>query len=143
MNYHLTVTGFQKSLNLVLSGMHYDFRTKRVSNAVKSENDQICIWAIRQHRRLRATVIDKPIVIHYKFYWANKKMDRMNIASAFDKSFEDALQKVGVIKNDGWNDVINVTYDFEIDKQNPRVEVIIEELKEPVYNIFNWKSLGL
>ena len=87
MNYHLTVTGFQKGLNLVLSGMHYDFRTKRVSNSVKSENDQICIWAIRQHRRLRATVIDKPIVIHYKFYWANKKMDRMNIASAFDKSY--------------------------------------------------------
>ena len=143
MNYHLTVKGFTKGLNLVLSGLHYDQKTRRVFNQVKSENDKICIWAIRAHRTLRGTQITKPIVIHYKFYWHNRKMDRMNIASAFDKSFEDALQKVGVLKNDGWNDVINTTYDFEIDKVNPRIEVIIEELDEPVYNIFNWTALGL
>ena len=70
-------------------------------------------------------------------------MDRMNILTAFDKSFQDALQKVGVIKNDGWNDVINITPDFGIDKLDPRIEVIIEELEKPEYNIFNWKSLGL
>ena len=143
MNYHLTVRGFKKGLNLLLSGFHYDYKTRRFYNPVKEENDKICIWAIRSHKTLRNTKIEKPIVIHYKVYWADKRMDRMNILSAFDKSFQDALQKVGVIKNDGWNDVINITPDFGIDKQDPRIEVIIEELETPEYNIFNWKSLGL
>lgn len=143
MNYHLTVRGYTKGLNLVLSGFHYNQKTRRFFNPVKEENDRLCIWAIRSHKKLRNTQITKPIVLHYKFYWRDMRSDRMNIFSAFDKSFEDALQKVGVLKNDGWNDVINTTADFEIDKKDPRVEVIIEELETPVYNIFNWKSLGL
>lgn len=143
MNYHLTIRGYRKGLNMVLSGFHYDMRTRRFFNPIKEENDKICIWAIRQHKTLRNTQITKPIVLHYKFYWHDRKSDRMNLFSAFDKSFEDALQKTGVIKNDGWNDVINATQDFDIDKNDPRVEVIIEELDSPIYNVFNWKSLGL
>ena len=139
--YRLTVKGYSKGLNLVLSGVHYDYRTKRVFNPVKAENDKICIWAIRQSIALRNAKIDKPIVIHYKFFWANKRSDRMNIAEAFDKSFQDALQKVGVIKNDGWDDVINATFDFDIDKINPRVEVLIEELGCTTYEIFDWDSV--
>lgn len=139
--YHLTVKGFTKGLNLVLSGVHYDYRTKRVYNSVKAENDKICVWAIRTSRVLRNTKITKPIVIHYKFFWANMRMDRMNIASAFDKSFEDALQKCGVLQNDGWNNVINTTSDFAIDKKNPRVEVLIEEIKDTTYEIFDWSFL--
>ena len=55
--------------------------------------------------------------------------DRMNVASAFIKSFEDALQKQKVIKNDGWNDVLTPTLEFEIDRKNPRVEVVVKEVK--------------
>lgn len=54
----------------------------------------------------------------------------MNTASAFIKSFEDALQKCKVIRNDGYDDVLTPTLEFAIDKQNPRVEVIIEEVEE-------------
>ena len=56
--------------------------------------------------------------------------DRMNVASAFIKSFEDALQKCRVLKNDGWDDVLTPTLSFDIDKQKPRVEVTIEEVEE-------------
>ena len=51
----------------------------------------------------------------------------MNIASAFIKSFEDALQKCNVIKNDGFDDVLTPTLHFEVDKKNPRIEIVIEE----------------
>ena len=54
----------------------------------------------------------------------------MNIASAFIKSFEDALQKCNVIKNDGWDDVLTPTLEFAIDRKEPRVEIIIEEIME-------------
>ena len=56
--------------------------------------------------------------------------DRMNIASAADKSFEDALQKVGFIRNDGFNDVLNCTFEFHIDKDNPRIEITITEVEK-------------
>lgn len=141
--YHLTITGFSRGLNQVLSGVHFDWKTKKVFNTVKAENDKICIWGIRQNKALRNVTIQHPIVIHYKVYWKDKKSDRMNIGSAFDKSFQDALQKMNILKNDGWNDVINATFDFDIDRENPRIEVIIEELKEPIYEVYDWKSLGL
>ena len=64
------------------------------------------------------------------FFVENKMHDRMNTASAFIKSFEDALQKCKVIRNDGYDDVLTPTLEFVIDKQNPRVEVIIEEVEE-------------
>ena len=56
--------------------------------------------------------------------------DRMNVGSAFIKSFEDALQKCGVIKNDGWDDVLTPELHFSIDKENPRVEVSIKEMED-------------
>jgi hypothetical protein len=51
----------------------------------------------------------------------------MNLASATDKSFQDALQLCGVIKNDGWDDVIDITFNFYLDRENPRTEVTITE----------------
>lgn len=126
--FKLTVFGYTDGMNKLLNAFRYDYKTKRIYNNVKSANDKLCITSIRLSKVFRNVTIQKPIVIHYKFYWRDKKMDRMNIASAFDKSFEDALQKTGIIKNDGWDDVINATFDFAIDRQNPRVEVVVEEI---------------
>jgi len=128
MTYEITILGFDSGLNEVLNGVHFDFRTKRVVNPVKKANDELMIKQIRFKLK---DEIDTPIVIHYKFFAKDKRRDRLNIASAFDKSFEDALQKCGVIKNDGWNDVLNADFEFYIDKLNPRVEVIIEQVFEP------------
>ena len=127
--YKLTVKGFKHGLNAVLSGFKYDYRSKRFFNNAKRENDYICIDSIRKSE-IRKVKIKKPIVIHYHIYWKDKRSDRMNIASAFDKSFQDALQKCGVLSNDGWKDVINATFDFNVDRDNPRIEIVIEELDE-------------
>ena len=54
----------------------------------------------------------------------------MNTASAFIKSFEDALQKCGIICNDGYDDVLTPTLYFEVDRQNPRVEVTVEVVED-------------
>lgn len=79
---------------------------------------------------LRGKKIDKPIIIHYRFYVENKMHDRMNTASAFIKSFEDALQKCGIICNDGYDDVLTPTLYFDVDRQNPRVEVTVEVVED-------------
>ena len=128
MEYHLTIYGYDSGLNEVLNGVHYDYKTKKIANPTKKKNDQLCMDYLRfKAPSLRGKEIKLPIVIHYKFYCKDKRRDRMNIASAFDKSFEDALQKVGMIPNDGYNDIYGITSDFMIDKDNPRVEIIIQE----------------
>lgn len=127
MEYQVTVKGFKSGLNELLVGRVYDHRTKKYRNAVKNKNDAICAKYIKASKDLQGVKIVKPIVIHYSFYCENKMHDRMNIASAFIKSFEDALQKCEVIKNDGFDDVLTPTLHFEIDKHNPRVEIVIEE----------------
>ena len=126
MEYKITIYGFDSGLNEVLNGVHYDWRMKRVVNPVKKKNDELMIKQLRFKSELKQ--IQTPIVIHYAFYVKDKRRDRMNIASAFDKSFEDALQKVGFLANDGFNDVLNATFEFHVDKENPRTEITITEL---------------
>lgn len=129
MIYRLTIKGFDSGLNEVLNGVYYDYKSKRVRNPVKANNDKICITAIRIAPELKGVWFDKPIVIHYKHFCKDKRHDRSNIASAVMKSFEDGLQKAHVLKNDGWDDVVGFTHEFFIDKVNPRIEVEIEEVE--------------
>ena len=126
----MTVKGFKSGLNELLGGRMYDHRTKKYRNSEKSKNDAICAKYIKLSKDLRGVKIDRPVIIHYEVYCENKMHDRMNVASAFIKSFEDALQKCRVLKNDGWDDVLTPTLAFDIDKQKPRVEVTIEEVEE-------------
>lgn len=126
--YEITIYGFDSGLNEVLNGVHFDYRLKRIVNPVKKKNDELMIKQLRFKSELKN--IQTPIVIHYAFYAKDKRRDRMNIASAADKSFEDALQKVGFIKNDGFNDVLNATFEFHVDKENPRIEIKITEVEK-------------
>ena len=128
MIHKCTIYGFDSGLNEVLNGVHFDYRQRRVVNPVKKRNDDLMIKQIRFAQDLKN--ITTPIVIHYDFYCKDRRRDRMNIASAADKSFQDALQKCGFIKNDGWNDVLNATFAFFIDKENPRIEITITEIQE-------------
>lgn len=41
----------------------------------------------------------------------------------------DALQKMGIIPNDGWQQVNNLRYSWDVDKVNPRIEVILTEVQ--------------
>lgn len=128
--FHVIVKGFDSGLNEVLGAQvrRYDSRTKRmiVANPEKAKNDKICIKAI--WRDIHNVRLSTPITIHYKAFVKDKKHDRMNIISAFDKSFQDALQTCKALKNDGYDDVVQVTWEMAIDKANPRVEVTITEV---------------
>lgn len=128
--YKITIYGFDSGLNEVLSAVYYDWRTKRVFNREKKKNDDLMIKYLRRCD-FKDVKLKTPIEIDYKFYVKDKRHDRMNIASAFDKSFLDALQKVGMLHNDGYDDVIGFSFDWEIDRTNPRVEVVIREVEEP------------
>lgn len=125
--YKLTITGFDSGLNELLNGVHYDYRIKKLVNPVKKKNDDLMIKQLR-FSPIRNIKLKTPIEIHYDIYAKDKRRDRMNIGSCFDKCFCDSLQKAGILSNDGWNEIVNVSFDYFIDKMNPRVEVTIEEV---------------
>ena len=72
------------------------------------------------------------IKLTYVLYPATKRLtDISNVCSIHDKYFCDALVEAGKLPDDDYTYVPSVTYTFgEIDKDNPRVEIKIEELHE-------------
>lgn len=131
--YKCVVIGYDSGLNELLNAQtkRYDPRTKktRVFNPEKTKNDRLCEKAIRNCQNLKGVHIHKPIFIKYRFYPKDKKRDRSNYSAAFIKSFEDALQHCKVIDNDTYDLVMTPEYYFEIDKNNPRVEVEINTVE--------------
>ena len=132
MKYKVTVSKSNntfpiKGLNELLAGRMYDYRTKKYHNKVKSDNDRVCCVAIR--RDLRGVTIEKPIKCTYFIYAPDKRHDRGNLYSATEKSFLDALQQCNVITNDSWDKCLDGEFHTSVDKANPRVEVIIEEIE--------------
>lgn len=79
--------------------------------------------------RLPKLRIEHPVILHYFFYCRNRRMDIDNICGYFHKVFQDALVAGGIIPDDGWRYVRGMTDSFEIDSNNPRVEIVIEKYK--------------
>ena len=116
-----------KGLNELLEGRLYNPRTHKYHNPVKAENDKKCFIAIK--KAMNNVVIKNPIICTYWIYAKDKMHDRSNVYSAVEKSFLDALQQAGVIKNDGYDDVLDSVFYTQLDKSNPRVEVEIKVLE--------------
>ena len=129
MTYKVVISNSKKTfpligLNELLNGRMYNPRTKKYQNPVKAENDQVCIKAIKKY--MPKVTINRPIKCTFFIYAQDKRHDRGNLACACEKSFLDALQQAGVIGNDGWNFVQDSIFHTELDRKNPRVEVLIQ-----------------
>lgn len=53
--------------------------------------------------------------------------DLDNISSFGRKVIQDALVNAAILKGDGWKYVVGFSDRFEVDKENPRIEVLIRE----------------
>ena len=63
------------------------------------------------------------------WYCKNKKKDKDNIAAGI-KFILDGLVMADVIEDDGWKQVNSFKHSFEVDKQNPHIEVKIKEAEK-------------
>lgn len=70
---------------------------------------------------------EKPVWIDYTFFCPNKKKDLDNISGFFHKVFQDALVERKVIPNDNWKYIKGFSDVFMVDRENPRIEVVITE----------------
>ena len=123
---HFTIEGTMPSLNEYLAETG---RRPQIGGKLKKEYKNMAIQYMRltEFRYYKAT---KPIVIHYVFYEPNKKRDHDNVFAFASKCIQDGLQEAEVISNDGWEQIVNFTHDFYLDRENPRIEVYIEEIED-------------
>lgn len=124
MEYKLIIPGTLPNLNDYIAAE----RANRHKGAkMKADSGNIVAVAIRQC--FGGTRIEKPVEMHYFWYEPNKRRDKDNVSSFGRKVIQDALVQCGVLKDDGWKYVVGFSDRFEVDRENPRIEVLIKEMK--------------
>lgn len=80
--------------------------------------------------------ISEPIHIHYTLYTATKrKCDIDNVISIHKKYLQDALVELGKLEDDDYTFIPSNSESFGgIDKNNPRVDVVIVSQKDYILN---------
>lgn len=88
---------------------------------MKRENTQLVTWISKKIPK------KKRIFLDITWIAKDKRRDPDNIAAAV-KFIWDGLVEAGVIKNDGWSENGGWSNKFDVDKDNPRIEVVIKEV---------------
>lgn len=94
-------------------------------NDMKQEHTEKVAWIARSKIKRELGKVDLNIIWHCE----NRRRDKDNIMAG-TKFILDGLVMAGTIKNDGWRHVGNISHGFVVDKSNPRVEVLLTEIKE-------------
>lgn len=130
--YKVVIDNWDSGLNELLNHQvsRYDPRTHkmRVYNTEKVKNERL-IRGCLQKQGFADVRLKTPIAIEYKIYAKDKKHDRMNLASCLDKCFCDALQTMKILSNDGFDEVVDVIFEVDLDRKNPRAEITITEVE--------------
>jgi Holliday junction resolvase RusA-like endonuclease len=92
-------------------------------SSLKKANTQLVAFCTKQATKRRYKKIDLDIT----WYCKNKRKDKDNIMAG-TKFILDGLVLAGIITNDGWSNVGDIRHTFDVDKQDPRVEVKITEV---------------
>ncbi|WP_028609216.1 Holliday junction DNA helicase [Paenibacillus harenae] len=88
---------------------------------MKDRAIRMVAWsAVKQLGKIKIAKADYTIT----WYCPNKRRDKDNVIAG-QKFIFDGLQEAGIISNDGWSQIGKITHDFGVDKDNPRIEVLI------------------
>ena len=130
MQYKFTIKGTLPNLNDLIAAERQQIRRNgkftTLGNTLKQDNQELVILNLRS--QLKGIHINHPIVIKYCFYEPNRRRDLDNISAFAHKVIQDALVKCEIIENDGWKNITGFTDKFYVDKENPRIEVTLEEV---------------
>jgi len=124
MEYFLIIPGVLPNLNDYIAAE----RTNRHKGAkMKADSGNIVSVSIR--RCLMGVRIEAPVFMEYTWIEPSMRRDKDNISSFGRKVIQDALVQCGVLKDDGWKHVVGFSDRFEVDKENPRIEILIKEVE--------------
>lgn len=118
MSVKIIIPGEMPGMNEIIKAAksHYGQYSK-----MKKTNTELVTWVAKKVPKKERVFLD------ITWYCKNKRRDPDNVASAV-KFIWDGLVEAGVIKNDGWSENGGWSNKFEVDKDNPRIEIIIKEV---------------
>lgn len=95
----------------------------KYSRVKKANTNIVASQALGQKLRPITNKVDI-VFFHYR---PSRRKDPDNVAGGAMKVILDGLVKAGVLKNDTMEFVNTLCHCFEVDKKNPRIEVLIYE----------------
>lgn len=93
---------------------------------MKREAEELVIWSAKASRLRK---FKNPVMMFYTWFEPSRKRDKDNISGYGRKVIQDALVKGGYLPGDGWAHIIGFADEFCVDKKEPRIEVVIEEVE--------------
>ena len=97
-------------------------------NGLKKKQMQIVTDAIFANEAFRKLRFEKKVVVYLDCYEKDERRDFDGITSAAAKIILDALVNYGTLIDDSRKYVSLATYQVFTDKENPRIEVRLEEV---------------
>lgn len=69
--------------------------------------------------------------VHVRCTWfrRNRRTDPDNVAAFGTKVLVDGLVEAGILEDDRWANIASIEHRFVVDRENPRVEVELEEVE--------------
>ena len=122
MKIKFTIPGRLPGLNEYINA---ERQNKYMAAKMKKQAEELIAWSLKAEKRVK---FKNPVLIHYLWVEKDRRRDKDNICFA-KKFIQDALVKAKVLKNDGWNEIADFKDDFDVDKDNPRIEVTITEVE--------------
>lgn len=117
----LTIPGRLPGLNDMIDTA----RGNRYASAKqKKEYTELVAWCAKRARLPHFDRVDIVITWHEP----HRQRDKDNIMAG-QKFVLDGLVEAGVLENDGWKQIGDVTHRFRVDAKNPRIEVELIETK--------------
>ena len=112
-----------KKKQFILNLNHYRNAHYRTLNTVKIRYKEVMA-----HKIMTLPTFER-VELEFVFYPGKKyRYDTSNVCSIHEKFFCDALVELGKLPDDSYKYVTQSTYRFgDFDKENPRVEIIINE----------------
>ena len=124
MTYKIVIPGELPDLNTIIAESKRGRGKWQPYNEMKQEHTNIVAWIAKSEIKKQLKKIDLTITWICK----NRRKDKDNISGGGTKFILDGLVAAGVIENDGWKQIGDISHKFKVDKHNPRVEVEIREV---------------
>lgn len=121
MEYKIVIKGRLPNLNDYTNANRYN---KYAGASMKKETQNNIIMQIKRQLPQK---VNTPVWIDFLWVEPNKLRDLDNICFA-KKFILDSLVTMEVIPDDGWEYVTGFNDKFAVDKNDPRIEVIITEM---------------
>ena len=116
---NITIKGELTDLNTYIKALNGN---RWSGNTIKQEETLRIVKEVKsQHPE---PIKNYPVKIQYKWYSKDQRKDLDNIAFA-KKFVNDGLVMSGILKNDSQRFITGFTDEFYVDKDNPRVEIVI------------------